>query len=99
MTKEVGIAGFHCHTIIKTIQQIKSRIKEIQEDEYSNSLAKIQVCAMFRAEDIRRNVLLKFKRLCMETPVIGTVNAVSIKDGLRTTDYGLRTGYKTWTEV
>ena len=27
-----------------------------------------QVCAMFRAGDIRRNVLLKFIRLCMETP-------------------------------
>ena len=52
-----AIAGFHCHPIIiKTIQQIKSRIKEIKEDEYSNSLAKVQVCAIFRAEDIRRNV-------------------------------------------
>ena len=61
------IAGFHCHTTNKTIQQIKSRINEINEDEYSNSLAKVQVCAMFRAGDIRRNVLLKFIRLCMET--------------------------------
>ena len=51
-----SIAGFHCHTIIKTIQHIKSRIKEIKEDEYSNSLTKVQVCAMFRAGDIRRNV-------------------------------------------
>ena len=50
------------------IQQIKSRIKEIKEDEYSNSLAKLQICAMFRAGDIRRNVLLKFIRPCMETP-------------------------------
>ena len=64
------IAGFHCHTIIKPIQQIKSRIKEIKEDEYSNSLTKVQVCAMFRAGDIRRNVLLKFIRLCMETPCL-----------------------------
>ena len=64
------IGGFHCHTIIKTIQQIKSRIKKIKEDEYSNSLTKIQVCAMFRAGDIRRNVLLKFIRLCMETPCL-----------------------------
>ena len=46
-----------------TIQQIKSTIKEIKEDEFSNSLAKIQVCAMFRAGDIRRNVLLKFTNL------------------------------------
>ena len=51
---------FHCHTTIKTIQQIKSRIKEGKEDEYSNSVAKIQDCAMFRAGDVRRNVLLKF---------------------------------------
>ena len=64
----ISIEGFHCHTIIKTIQQIKSRIKEVKEDEHSNSLAKIQVCAIFRAGDIRRNVLLKFIRLCMETP-------------------------------
>ena len=64
------MAGFHCHTIIKTIQQIKSRIKEIKEDEYSNSLAKLQICAMFRAGDIRRNVLLKFINLCMETPCL-----------------------------
>ena len=35
--------GFHCHTTFKTIQQIKSRIKEEKEDEYSNSVAKIQV--------------------------------------------------------
>ena len=63
-------AGFHCHTIIKTIQQIKSRIKEIKEDEYSDSLTKVQVCAMFRAGNIRRNVLLKFLRLCMETPCL-----------------------------
>ena len=52
------------------IQQIKSRIKGIKEDKYSNSLAKIQVCAMFRAGDIRRNVLLKFIRLCLETPCL-----------------------------
>ena len=64
------IAGFHCHTIIKPIQQINSRIKEIKEDEYSNSLTKVQVCAIFRARDIRRNVLLKFIRLCMETPCL-----------------------------
>ena len=65
------IAVFDRHTIIKTIQQIKSRIQEVREDEYSNSLAKIQVCAMFRAGDIPRNVLLKFIRLCKETPCLG----------------------------
>ena len=55
----VSIAGFHCHTIIKTIQHIKSRIREVKEDEHSNSLAKIQVCAIFREGVIRRNVFLK----------------------------------------
>ena len=54
---------FHCHTIIKTIQQIKSGIKEIKEDEYTNSLTKIQVCAMLRAGDIGGNIVLKFIRL------------------------------------
>ena len=49
-----SIAGLHCHTIIKTIQQLKSRIKVVKEDEYSNSLTKIQVCAMFRAGGIQR---------------------------------------------
>ena len=64
------IEDFHCHTIIKTIQPIKSRIKDVKEDEHSNSLAKIQVCAIFRTGDIRRNVFLKFLRLCMETPCL-----------------------------
>ena len=53
-----SIASFHCHTIIKTIQQIK--LSQIKHDEYSNSLAKVQVCAMFRAGDIRSNIFLKF---------------------------------------
>ena len=63
----IFVAGFHCLTIIKTIQQIKSRIKEVKDDECSNSLAKIQVCAVLRAGDIRRNVLFKCMWLCMET--------------------------------
>ena len=67
--KEKTCHGFHCHTIIKTIKQIKSRMKEMKKDEYSNSLTKVQVCAMFRRGDIRRNVLLKFIRLCTETPL------------------------------
>ena len=45
-------------------------INEIKADEYSNSLARVQICAMFLAGDIRRNVLLKFIRLCMETPCL-----------------------------
>ena len=65
-----AIAGFHCYTMIQTVLQIKSRIKEIKEGEYPNSLAKFQAFAMFGAGDIRRNVLLKFIRLCMETPCL-----------------------------
>ena len=64
------IAGFHCHTTIESIQKTKSRIKEEKEDEYSNSVAKIQVCAMLCVGDIRRNVLLKVIRLRMETPCL-----------------------------
>ena len=64
------IAGFHYHTIIKTIQQIKSRIKEVKEDEHLNSLAKILACAILRVGDIWRNVLLNKLRLCMETPCL-----------------------------
>ena len=60
-----------CIGFILTVEtSIKSRIKEIKEDKYSNSLAKVQVYAMFRAGDIPRNVLLKFIRLCMETPCL-----------------------------
>ena len=44
--------------------------KQIKEDEYSNSLATILVCGMFRVGDTRRNVLIKFIRLCMETPCV-----------------------------
>ena len=53
-----------------TVQQIKSRIKEIKEDEHTNSLAKIQVCAMFRGGDIRGSVSLKFIRLFIVTPCL-----------------------------
>ena len=61
-----------CHTvIIKSIQKINSRIEEAKEQSYSNRLAKIQVCAMFRAGDILRNVLLKGRRhVCV--PLSGT---------------------------
>ena len=69
-TQVIIYCRFHCHTIIKTIKQIKSRMKEIKKDEHSNSLTKVEACAMFRAGDIRRNVLLKFIRLCMETPCL-----------------------------
>ena len=48
----------------------KVKYQRGKRDEHSNSLSKIQVCAIFRAGDIRRNVLLKFTRLCMETPCL-----------------------------
>ena len=43
---------FHCHTIIKTINKLSQESKRKKEDEYSNSVAKIQVCAIFRVGDI-----------------------------------------------
>jgi len=68
--KKLNICGFHRHDIIKTIQPIKSRVNEVKEDGYSNSLAKIQVCVMFHVGDIQSNVLLKFIRQCIETPCL-----------------------------
>ena len=65
-SRKFEIADFHCHTIMKTIQQIKSRTKEVKEDEHSNSLAKIQVCAIFRAGDICIQIYKATVR--METP-------------------------------
>ena len=69
------IAGFQCHAIpekikikIKTIQQIKSRIRGKKEGKYANTLAKIHVTAIFLMEATRRNVLPKFIEICMETP-------------------------------
>ena len=38
----------------------------MKEDEYTKSLAKNQVCVIFDMQDIRENVLPKFKKLCME---------------------------------
>ena len=56
----------HHHQNPSTNKVKKQRDKRL--DENSNSLVKIQVCAMFRARDIRRNVLLKFVRICIEKP-------------------------------
>ena len=53
---------------MQTIQYRKSRIWEMKEDQYANSLAKSQACAIFHKRDIRKNVLPKFIKLCMETP-------------------------------
>ena len=40
----------------------------MKEDKFSKWLAKNQVCAIFHMRDIPKNVLPKFKKLCMETP-------------------------------
>ena len=39
----------------------------MKEDKYTKSLAKIQVYAIVYMRDIRKNVLPKFMKLCMET--------------------------------
>ena len=39
----------------------------MKEDKYSKSHAKNQVNALVRVRDIRKNVLPKFTKLCMET--------------------------------
>ena len=65
------IHGFHCHNKgikLQTIQYRKSRIWGIKEDKYTKGLAKNQVFAMFHLRDIRKTVLPKFIKLCMETP-------------------------------
>ena len=53
---------------VQTIQYRKSRIWEMKEDEYTKSFDKNQVCAIFQKRDMRKNVLPKFIKLCMETP-------------------------------
>ena len=45
----------------------------MKEDKYTKSLAKNQVCAIFHMLDIRKNVLPKFVKLCMETPCLWLV--------------------------
>ena len=42
----------------------------MKEDKYSKSLAKNQVYAIAHMRDIRKNVLPKFIKLCMETPYL-----------------------------
>ena len=40
----------------------------MKEDKYLKSLAKSQVYAIVHVRDIRKNVLPKFTKLCMEMP-------------------------------
>ena len=51
---------------MQTSQYRKSTICEMKEDKYTKSLAKNQVCAIIDVRDIRKNVLPKFIRLCMD---------------------------------
>ena len=46
-----------------------SKIK-VKEDKYTKILAKNQTCAIIHKRDIRKNVLPKFIKLCMETPCL-----------------------------
>ena len=40
----------------------------MKEDKYTKSLVKNQIYAIVHMRDIRKNVLTKFIKLCMETP-------------------------------
>ena len=42
----------------------------MKEDKYTKRLAKNQVYAIVHMRDIRKNVLPKFIKLCMETPCL-----------------------------
>ena len=42
----------------------------MKEDKFTKSLAKNQVCAIFHLRDVRKNVLPKFVKLCIETPSV-----------------------------
>ena len=57
---------------MQTVQYRESRIWEIEGDRYAKGLAKNKVFAIFHMRDIRKNVLPKFIKLCMETPRWGT---------------------------
>ena len=52
---------------MQTIPYRKFRIWEIK-DEYTKNLAMNQVCTIFRLQDIRKTVSLKFLKLSVETP-------------------------------
>ena len=66
--------GFHprekAEMKMETFSYRKSRIWEMKEDKNKKSLAKNQVYAVVHMRDIRKNVLPKFIKLCMETPCL-----------------------------
>ena len=53
---------------IKTVQKIRSRIWKKKEGKYAKTLTKNQITAIFLKRVMRRNVLLRFIEICMETP-------------------------------
>ena len=63
---------------METFQYRKSSIWEMKEDKYIKSLAKNQVCAIFHMQDIWKNVLPKFMKLCMETPCYVSLSEAQI---------------------
>ena len=66
---------------MQTSQYRKPRICEMKEDQYANSLAKNQVCAIFHKRDIRNNVLPKFIKLCMEMPCCVPLRGTNVAAG------------------
>ena len=65
--RQRSILCFHCHAI--TNKNANQLIQKVQNKyKYAKSQAKNQVCAIIHMRDIRKNVLPKFIRLCMETP-------------------------------
>ena len=69
-------AAIFCHPLSKWLTMLIRRIdRKTSIDQglkllsvYAKTLAKFQVRGIFRMRDIRRNVLLKFIEICMETP-------------------------------
>jgi len=53
------MAGLKCHAIKKTkivtIQEIKSRIWDMKDDQYIKNLKKIYVCAFFHSRVFRKS--------------------------------------------
>ena len=55
---------------MESVEYRKSRIWEMKEDKYTKDLDKNQVCAIVHTRDIRKNVLPKFIKLCVEKPCL-----------------------------
>ena len=55
----------------------------MKEDKYTKSLVKNQIYAIVHMRDIRKNVLTKFIKLCMETPCLCPLSFQGHKYGRR----------------